>query len=82
VESVHVVVGADAPKIERYAASELAAMLPRLFTDVTGAVVTTVPDRAANIILVGSPSTNPQIRNAIGSGWPELTDQIHQHKVH
>jgi hypothetical protein len=75
VESVHVVVGADAPKIERYAASELAAMLPRLFTDVTGAVVTTVPDRAANIILVGSPSTNPQIRNAIGSGWPELTDQ-------
>ncbi|MFP6676671.1 MAG: hypothetical protein VB878_16425 [Pirellulaceae bacterium] len=74
-QRVHVVIGANAPKIEQYAADELAAMLPRLFADVEGVVATKIPNRAAYIIMIGSPATNPEIKRAIGTGWPVLSDQ-------
>ncbi len=70
--SVSVVVGADAPALERLAADELAAQFEQLFeAEVT--VATAADDGAVNVILVGSPTTNPQIDAAV---WPaELSDQ-------
>ncbi len=70
--SVSVVVGAEAPTLERLAADELAALVRGLFeADVT--VTNAAGDGAANVILVGSPATNPAIDAA---HWPaELSDQ-------
>jgi len=71
--AVNVVIGADAPKLERLAADELAAQFERLFkAKVT--VASTAPEvGAANVILIGSPATNPAIDAAL---WPNgLSDQ-------
>lgn len=67
-----VVVGVDAPQLERFAADELAAQFERLFVvDIT--VVNVPAEGAANVILIGSPATNPAIDAAL---WPaELSAQ-------
>lgn len=72
--TVAVVVGPAAPKLERYAADETAALFKKLFTaDAT--VTATIPGGTDPVVLVGSPSTNPAIRDAIGGAWPKLSDQ-------
>ena len=73
--AVCVVVGEDAPQLERFAAEELCRYLDRLY----GLKVqpTTAPAKSAEVtLLVGGPATNPATRTALGpDGWPEVTDQ-------
>ena len=73
--SVDVVVGADAPELERFAAEELAGQFKRLF-DAEVTIGEKAPPDAANLILVGSPSTNPSLKS-LGAQWPKLSDQGH-----
>lgn len=76
-EKVTVVVGHDSPKLERFAAEELAGQFKQLFEcDVT---IVTADEAAASAagpsVLVGSPQTNSEIRKLVGDGWPKLSDQ-------
>jgi hypothetical protein len=69
-----IVVGETATKLERLAAEELAVMLGRLFK-IKAEIAARPDDAAAAVILVGRPSANPALAQAVGSGWPNLTDQ-------
>lgn len=72
---VDVVVGAKAPELERFAASELAGQFKKLFeADVT--VSEQVPAGAGPLILIGTPATNPALK-PLSANWPKLTDQGH-----
>ena len=73
---VGVVVGTDAPKLERFAADELAAQLKQLF-DAEVTVGDKVPDGVDHFVLVGSPKTNATVAKAVGEKWPKLTEQGH-----
>ena len=57
---VTVVIGGNAPALEKLAADHLAADFRALFA-VEAAVRTSAPADAANTILLGSPPTNPAI---------------------
>jgi len=73
---VHVVVGADAPRLERFAAKELAGQLKALFeADVR--ISEAMPEKPEHLILVGSPETNPAVKALAGDRWPKLSDQGH-----
>ena len=69
-----VVIGSDAPELERFAADELCGYLEKLFgiqtRPTTGAAVADV------LLLVGSPTTNPAIQQIASSSnsFPELSD--------
>lgn len=68
---VTLVVSAQAPELEKFAAAELSSQLKALFAaEVTKAA--TPPAEDAQVVLVGSPTTNPAITAA---WWPKLTDQ-------
>lgn len=75
--TVTVVTGPDSPELERFAAEELA----RQFTDLFQADVKhaeSIPAKAENLILIGSPATNPAIAKISGEIWPKnLTEQGH-----
>jgi len=73
--TVHIVVDADAPKLERFAALELAGQIPHVFEDVSAAVVGAAPDGATHVVLIGSPTTSPHVKAAIRQSWPKLSDQ-------
>lgn len=73
---VGIVVGRDAPKLERFAAAEVAAQLKQLFDAEVGATARP-PVEADHLILVGSPATNPAVKQAVGDHWPKLSDQGH-----
>ncbi len=73
-ETVDLVVGTEAPKLERLAASELTAMLERLF-GVDVKVTEQMPAQSKHAVLLGSPQTNSAVRKLIGDQWPEVTDQ-------
>ena len=69
--SVTFVLGPDAPPLERTAAEQLSQDFAKLFEAETN-IAETVPDKGANVILVGSPKTN----SAIKKGWPKkLSEQ-------
>lgn len=72
---VDIIVGKDAPELERFAASELVEQLKRLFE-----AEATIREKAsggkAHLILVGSPMTNPAIAT-LGIPFPKLSDQGH-----
>ena len=72
--AVAVVLGPEAPELERFAADELSTQFQQLF-DAEVSIVESQPADAKNVILIGSPATNP----AIGADhWPsELSDQGH-----
>lgn len=72
---VDVVIGADAPKLERFAADELAGQFKKLF-DADVRIGAKVPASSTHLILLGSPATNPAVK-ALGDVWPKLTDQGH-----
>lgn len=72
---VDVVVGPDAPELERFAAAELAGQFQRLF-DADVKTSDQVPKESAHLILVGSPATNPAIKS-LEIPWPKLSDQGH-----
>jgi len=71
---LQIVVGKDAPPLERFAADELARMLAGLFP-----CEVRVEQRSSSstdaTILLGRPSSNSTLAVAMGDDWPELTDQ-------
>jgi len=72
---VDVVVGTDAPELERFAAEELAGQFKRLF-DAEVRIGDKVPEDANYLIFVGSPATNTEIKSR-RVPWPKLSDQGH-----
>ncbi|MBI1916776.1 MAG: hypothetical protein HYS12_18880 [Planctomycetes bacterium] len=73
---IDVVIGPDAPRLERFAARELTDQLRKLF-DARVQVSEKVPTSAEHLILLGSPATNPAVKEIAGDRWPKLTDQGH-----
>src|SRR5215470_17379146 len=73
---IGVVIGPDAPRLERFAARELTGQLEKLF-DARVQVSEKVPATSEYLILVGSPATNPAVKEMAGERWPKLTDQGH-----
>jgi hypothetical protein len=72
---VDVVCGSDAPKLERFAARELAGQFQRLF-DAEVIIGDKVPAETAHLILLGSPATNPAVKSLMRK-WPKLSNQGH-----
>src|SRR5262245_27310585 len=73
---VDVVGRADAPELEHFAARELAAQFQQLF-EAQVTIRYKLPASAEHLILLGSPETNPAIKNVAAASWPKLTDQGH-----
>lgn len=73
---VDVVIGPQAPKLERFAAEELAVQLTKLY-GAEAAVIEKTPEGDAPLVLIGSPTTNPAVKQAAGEQWPKLSDQGH-----
>lgn len=72
---VDVVIDPAAPKLERFAADELAGQFKKIF-DADVHIGETVPADATHVIILGSPATNPAV-SAVGELFPKLTDQGH-----
>src|SRR5689334_8351417 len=74
---IEIGVGADAPKLERTAADELAAQFTQLFADVDVQVKSgeLANDGQTQRVLIGSPATNPSIKNLLRDSWPKISDQ-------
>lgn len=73
---VSVVMQDDAPALEKHAANELATQWKRLFDADVQIGASPAADAVATILL-GSPTTNPAVKSALGDKWPTLTDQGH-----
>lgn len=71
---VDVVVAGNAPRLEKYAADELAAQFKQLF-DANIRISDKPPAGSAMLVLIGSPDTNPAVKRAVGDRWPKLSDQ-------
>ena len=72
---INIVVGTEAPRLEKFAAQEMAAQFRRLFD--AKVVVSESPAKqpVKHQVLLGSPATNPHIKTHFAHAWPELTDQ-------
>src|SRR6266516_8094361 len=68
-KKVAVIVGNNAPELENFAASELCGYLDKLF-GVRVQPTTNLPGSADAIFLLGSPASNPLIKN-----FPQVSDQ-------
>jgi hypothetical protein len=66
---VSVVIGKNAPELERFAATELCGYLEKLFGVKTEPAISPIANSAA-VFLIGSPSTNPRIKS-----FPNVSDQ-------
>jgi hypothetical protein len=75
VEQVTIVIGPQAVAIERFAAAEMVAQFQRVFHHVDVTVATSVADGAGQLVLLGSPNSNPAVDDAVGADWPEISDQ-------
>ena len=74
-ENLRIVVGPEAPALERFAAEELRRYL-RLLYGHTVPVVEDVDEATTPAVLVGSPSTNPVVAaSALARGWPSASEQ-------
>src|SRR5579872_3700519 len=71
---VSVVVGDNAPQLERFAAAELCGYLHKLYGIKAEPGPTASPDAQA-VFLVGTPVSNPAIRQAAGGNFPNLSAQ-------
>src|SRR5262249_50925601 len=72
---VTIVTGTKPEALESLAASEMAVQLRQLF-DAKIEVSDRVPDQSDQLIILGSPSTNPAVKAALGDRWPaKLSDQ-------
>ncbi len=71
---VTVVVGPEAPRLERFAAQELAGQFKQLF-DARVEVTDGAPGGDGQLIFLGSPQTNPAIKATTAGVWPKLSDQ-------
>lgn len=72
---INIVVGTEAPRLEKFAAQEMAAQFRRLFD--AKVVVSESPAKqpVKHQVLLGNPATNPHIKTHFAHEWPELTDQ-------
>jgi hypothetical protein len=73
---VHVVISPDAPRLEQFAAKELAALFQQLF-EAEVSITKQTPAAAEHLIFLGSPATNSALQEHAGSTWPKLSDQGH-----
>ena len=75
MESLRIVVGPEAPALDRFAAEELQRYLRALY----GPTVPVVHEHAAGttpVVLVGSPETNPAVASSpLARDWPSASDQ-------
>jgi len=72
---VTVNVGSSAPELERFAATELCGYLDRLF-GIQTRPSTSVPGNSQGLFLIGSPETNPTIKQAMARNpFPKVSDQ-------
>ena len=70
-----VVIGPQAPELERYAAEELCGYLKKLYGIQTQPTDAASPD-VDMLFLIGSPKSNPAVGAAVGAErWPVLSDQ-------
>ena len=75
MDDLRIVVGPNAPALERFAASEFQRYLRILFGP-TVPVVEHAAGRPAHAVLIGSPQTNPAIASSgLARGWPSTSDQ-------
>lgn len=74
---VTVVVGAQAPPLERLAATELVGQLKQLFAAETTVVDAVPASPQGELVLLGSPQTNPAVAAAPEGAFPKLSDQGH-----
>lgn len=74
--AVVLVVGKEAPPLERLAAEEIAETLDKVFHR-KSEVATSIDDAAGPLVLVGSPRTNGAIKDVASDSWPKLSDQGH-----
>ncbi|MCH2123537.1 MAG: hypothetical protein MK165_02005 [Pirellulaceae bacterium] len=72
-EKIVVVVGANAPELEKFAAAELATQWERLYS--VDADVSTDIRGNRYAVLVGSPATNPHVKRVLDGSWPQVSDQ-------
>jgi len=70
---IDLVVGPQAPPLERFAAEELTAQFKRLF-DAEVVTSESLPAGATHVILIGRPETNPAVKASLPA-WPKLSDQ-------
>src|SRR5215813_5009190 len=71
---VSVIVGTNAPQLERFAASELCTYLKRLY-GVNAEPSSAAAPGAQVVFLIGNPLSNPAIRKAAGSNFPRVSEQ-------
>ena len=75
MDDLRIVVGSNAPALERFAASELQRYLRILFGP-TVPVVEHDAGRTTPAVLIGSPQTNPAVASSgLARGWPSTSDQ-------
>ena len=70
-----VIHGPDAPAVERLAARELAGQFQQLYKDLQTTVADQLPSGPGQLVLIGSPVTNPHIKRVLGKNWPQVSDQ-------
>ncbi len=68
---VTIVIGPKAPPLDRSAAEQIAADFKALF-EAEAAIATSAPGSGADVILVGSPQSNPAIK---ADAWPKISEQ-------
>ena len=70
-----VVIGPQAPELERYAADQLCAYLAKLFK-VQVQPTTKIPSEADVLFLIGNRDSNPLVKQATSTpAFPKLSDQ-------
>ena len=72
--NIAIVTGPTAPELELTAARELAGYIRQLF-GLIPQVSDWPPDGCDAVFLIGSPDTNPAVGQAVGQGWPSLSEQ-------
>ncbi|MGE3316722.1 MAG: hypothetical protein AB7O26_16515 [Planctomycetaceae bacterium] len=73
-ERVSFVIGPNSSDIEKMAADESATQFKKLF-GVEAVLVTELSRDAQNVVLIGSPDTNPAMKSALGGKWPKVSEQ-------
>lgn len=74
--AVEVVIGPESPPLEKLAANELAGQFHDLFDADVKIVKKSSAAKTARV-LIGSPATNPAVKDALGANWPKLSEQGH-----
>ncbi|MCC7420962.1 MAG: hypothetical protein IT428_11835 [Planctomycetaceae bacterium] len=74
--AVTIVIGKEAPPLERLAAEEIGETIDKVFHR-KSQILDAVPDKEGPAILVGSPRSNAPLKAALGDAWPKLSDQGH-----